>query len=191
LSITKKTLIFAKKIIAMKAEKIKQDFSRISPFLDEKSTRLYVANLALSIGRGGKTLVSKSLGVSRVRINNGIQELLGQKPLSIDDKKRRKGGGRKPIEHHQPGINEQIESIISPYTRGDPMNPLKWCSKSLRNIAKAMKAKGYSISHVSIEKYLQNNKQTRVHRRKTAMNNLNISMQRQSGLCRKKNRLSL
>jgi len=31
----------------MLEEKVKQDFDRIVPFLDEKTTRLYVANVAL------------------------------------------------------------------------------------------------------------------------------------------------
>jgi hypothetical protein len=151
----------------MVEEKIKQDFDRIAPFLDEKTTRLYVANLTLSIGRGGKVLVSKALKVSRVRINNGIQELLNQTPFSAEDKQRRAGGGRKPIDTHQPDIKEQIENIISPYTRGDPMNPLRWCSKSLRKIASALKDKGYSISHVSIEKYLLENDYSLQSNRKT------------------------
>jgi hypothetical protein len=151
----------------MEEEKIKQDYDRIAPFLDEKTTRLYVANQALSIGRGGKLLVSNALGISRVRINNGIKELLYQKPLSAHERKRRKGGGRKSIDIHLPDINEQIECIISPYTRGDPMNPLRWCSKSLRKIADAMKAKGYAISHVSVEKYLLNNNYSLQSNRKT------------------------
>ena len=70
----------------MVEEKIKQDFDRMAPFLDEKTRRLYAANQALSIGRGGKTLVSKALGVSRIRINSGIKELLGQKPLAEKEK---------------------------------------------------------------------------------------------------------
>jgi biotin operon repressor len=148
-------------------KKIQQDFNRIFPFLDEKTTRLYVANQALSIGRGGKSIVSKSLGVSRVRINNGIKELLGQEPPVAVDSKRKKGGGRKSLDAHHPGIKEQIESIISPYTRGDPMNPLRWCSKSLRKIATAMKDKGYAISHVSIEKYLLENNYSLQSNRKT------------------------
>jgi hypothetical protein len=167
LQIRKKVLSLHTKIIVMDAAKIKEDFTRISPFLDEKTTRLYVSNLALSLGRGGKVLVSTSLGVSRVRIDNGIKELLGEKSLSSENKQRRKGGGRKPIETHHPDINEQLESIISPYTRGDPMNPLKWCSKSLRKIAKAMKDKGFPISHVSIEKYLLNNDYSLQANRKT------------------------
>jgi biotin operon repressor len=141
----------------MTEEEIKQDFARISPFLDEKTRRLYVSNMALSMGRGGRLKVSKSLGISRVRINNGIKELQGDLPAIATDKKRRSGGGRKSLAKHYPEIKEQIESIISPYTRGDPMNPLKWCSKSLRKIANAMKAKGYPISHVTVEKYLLSN----------------------------------
>jgi len=151
----------------MTTEQIKEDFSRISSFLDEKTTRLYVSNLALRLGRGGRLLVSKSLGISRVRINNGIKELLGEVPTSSEGKTRRQGGGRKSIDVHQPDIKDQIESIISPFTRGDPMNPLKWCSKSLRKISRALKAKGYPISHVSIEKYLLSNDYSLQSNRKT------------------------
>ena len=151
----------------MTVEQIKEDFSRISPFLDEKATRLYVSNMALRLGRGGRLLVSNALNISRVRINNGIKELLGEVSTLPEGKTRRKGGGRKPIDAHQPEIKEQIENIISPYTRGDPMNPLKWCSKSLRKIATALKAKGYNISHVSVEKYLLANDYSLQANRKT------------------------
>jgi len=151
----------------MNAEEIKKNYNRISPFLDEKTDRLYVANLALSLGRGGKVLVSKALGVSRDRINDGIKELKGEKPLLLDNKQRREGGGRKPIEFHQPDILKEIDNIVSPYTRGDPENPLKWCSKSLRKVAKSLKSKGYNISHVSVEKYLKNNGYSLQSNRKT------------------------
>ena len=151
----------------MTVEQIKEDFSRISPFLDEKATRLYISNMALRLGRGGRLLVSTALNVSRVRINNGIKELLGEVSTLPEGKTRRKGGGRKSIDVHQPEIKEQIENIISPYTRGDPMNPLKWCSKSLRKIAAALKAKGYNISHVSVEKYLLANDYSLQANRKT------------------------
>ena len=99
----------------MTVEQIKEDFSRISPFLDEKSTRLYVSNMALRLGRGGRLLVSNALNISRVRINNGIKELLGEVSTLPEGKTRRKGGGRKSIDVHQPEIKEQIENIISPY----------------------------------------------------------------------------
>ena len=64
-------------------------------------------------------------------------------------------------------MKKQLENIVSPYTRGDSMNPLKWSSKSLRKIAEAMKAKGYLISHVTVEKYLLNNGYSLQSNRKT------------------------
>ena len=151
----------------MTAEEIRQDFSRISPYLDEKTTRLYVSNMALRMGRGGRLLISKTLGVSRVSLNNGIKELQGGLPIVEVNKQRRKGGGRKTIDVHHPEIEAQIENIISPHTRGDPMNPLKWCSKSLRKISSALKAQGYPISHVSVEKYLLSHDYSLQSNRKT------------------------
>ena len=151
----------------MNVENIKRDFDRISLFLDEKTKRVYIANLALSIGGGGKALVSRALGVSRVRINNGIKELQGEIPSASENKKRRNGGGRKPLIVHCPEIDEELEKIISPHTRGDPMNPLKWCSKSLRKIAQVMKSKGYSISHVTVEKHLLRNNYSLQSNKKT------------------------
>lgn len=123
--------------------------------------------MALSLGRGGKTLVSKTLGVSRVRINEGIKELLEQKPLADDNKKRRKGGGRKPIDAHQPDIKKELDEIVSPHTRGNPENPLRWCSKSLRKVTQVMKDKGFTISHVTIEKYLLSENYSLQSNRKT------------------------
>jgi hypothetical protein len=168
----KKDITFAKNtnfyIGGMDILAIQQDFKRIEPFLDEKTTRLYIANKALGLGRCGKTVVSQALGVSRARINNGIKELEGTATsVASSGKQRRSGGGRKSMDTHYPHLFEDLEQIISPYTRGDPMNPLRWCSKSLRKIAKAMQAKGYKISHSSIEKYLQNNNYSLQSNRKT------------------------
>ena len=43
---------------------------------------------------------------------------------------RKKGGGRKPIEEKNPEIIPELEKLLEPYTKGDPMNPLKWTSKT-------------------------------------------------------------
>jgi hypothetical protein len=110
----------------------------------------------MRIGRGGKMLVSRALGVGRVRINDGIKELKQQShKVSINKKIRRTGGGRKPITESYPELKTKLEEIVSPYTRGDPENPLCWCSKSLRKIQQALKAFHMEVSHVTIEKMLQ------------------------------------
>lgn len=78
----------------MHDEEIQAKFSRIAPYLDERSKRLWCANEALALGWGGITMVSNATGVSRTTITAGIQELTGERALS-EDRIRRRGGGRK------------------------------------------------------------------------------------------------
>jgi len=44
------------------------------PYLDEQSVRLYLASETQSLGHGGKVVISKLAGVSRVRIDWGIKD---------------------------------------------------------------------------------------------------------------------
>jgi hypothetical protein len=68
---------------------------------------------------------------------------------------RRAGGGRKQHKESQAGLLEALESIVTPHTRGDPMKVLLWSSKSLRNIEKSLKEKGYLISYVTVGELLK------------------------------------
>ena len=54
---------------------LQEKYKQLLPYLDEKTSRLYLASEALSLGRGGKVKVSKLAGVSRARINRGISEI--------------------------------------------------------------------------------------------------------------------
>src|SRR5665647_2877763 len=53
------------------------------------------------------------------------------------------------------GLIEALESIVTPHTRGDPMKVLLWSSKSLRNIEKLLKEKGYMVSYVTVGELLK------------------------------------
>ena len=44
-------------------------------FLDERKRRLFAANEALALGRGGVTAVSEASGIARSTIYRGIAEL--------------------------------------------------------------------------------------------------------------------
>jgi hypothetical protein len=39
-----------------------------------------------------------------------------------------------------------LESLIDPVTRGDPMSPLRWTSKSIRVLTRALRDKGHEVS---------------------------------------------
>ena len=126
------------------------------PLLDERQRRLYLANEAKAIGYGGISQVSQVSGISRVTITQGMAEINkeGYKP-EAQARCRKEGGGRKLLEIKNPHIIQELEKLLEPYTKGNPMNPLKWTSKSTRNIEVALKAKGYSISDTTITEILK------------------------------------
>ena len=48
-----------------------------------------------------------------------------------------KGGGRKPLTELDPGLLPALDALIELQTRGDPMSPLRWTSKSTEKLATA------------------------------------------------------
>jgi hypothetical protein len=67
--------------------------------LNEPQARLFVAQRALELGKGGISQVARLTGMSRPAIYRGIAELRGQqewKPSPDRSRIRRAGGGRKP-----------------------------------------------------------------------------------------------
>ena len=117
----------------------------------KRRTASLVRSLRSQVGRGGKRLIEKELGISHNTINKGISELdsLKHSPVGVlsakQNKQRKKGGGRKKTVTEE--VWNQIESFIMPHMRGDPESPLLWVSKSLRNISEALKSIGISASH--------------------------------------------
>ncbi len=139
-------------------DELKNKFKSILPHLNESAARLYLGSEANILGRGGKQRVAKLAGVSRVRIDKGIAELSTGNTGIADiglHKIRKAGGGRKQHKESQTGLIEVLESIINPHTRGDPMKVLLWSSKSLRNIEKSLKERGYSVSYVTVGELLK------------------------------------
>ncbi len=126
----------------------------LAPELNERTLRLYAAAEALSLGRGGISLVSRTLEISRDRISRGIKEIESQKKLPPDSV-RRKGGGRKKLIQSDQALKEDLEALISPYTRGDPESPLRWTSKSVRKLAVELNDKGHCVSHSTVATLLR------------------------------------
>jgi len=141
-----------------KDTQLQEKYQMLLPHLDEKSARLFLASEVKSMGRGAKVRVAKLAGVSRVRINKGIEELETSEKLYSSEKRkkiRKPGGGRKTKKESQPGMVEALERIVGPHTLGDPMNPLLWTSKSLRKIQRELKGQGFNVGYVTIGEILK------------------------------------
>jgi len=117
---------------------IRQRYDLVSPYLSERTRRIWAAAEATVIGRGGISLVCEATGISRVTLTKGQQELRNDGPEAID-RIRQRGGGRKKLSEHDPQLLEDLDRLIDPYTRGAPESPLRWTCKSTYKLSKALK----------------------------------------------------
>ena len=129
---------------------LKQKFAALLPALNERGRRLAAAAEARSLGYGGVAKVARASGVSVSTIWRGLREL--KKPGRRLDaaKVRRPGGGRKSLLDTEPRLAADLDSLVEPATRGDPESPLRWTCKSLRVLAKQLRAMGHAISYPTV-----------------------------------------
>lgn len=136
---------------------IRKRFRAVASSLDERGRRIVAASEAKVLGRGGITTVWKATGVSRRAIYVGLREL-GRRPPQDqfgNTRIRREGGGRKKIVETDPDLQQILDSLIEPTLKGDPENPIRWVSKSLRILSDALTKRGHPISHVSVRTLLR------------------------------------
>jgi transposase len=121
--------------------------------LNEIQWRHFLASVALRIGYGGIQQVMQASGASRLTIKRGMNELTAGERYEPGERVRGKGGGRKKLAVHFPGIEAAVEWIAHP--KGDPESPLRWTTCSMVNIAKAAKEQGYPISAMGVYRILK------------------------------------
>jgi len=132
---------------------VKQRHEAIYIHLSEKAKRIWAASEAITIGRGGDTIVSEATGISRVTITKGKADSKARNDNK--DRIRKSGGGRKRLINAHPEIVKDLDKMIAPLTRGDPESSLRWTCKSTYKLSEALKAKGHQISQKSVYVLLQ------------------------------------
>jgi hypothetical protein len=128
-------------------------YAAISPHLDERQRRLWLGVEARALGRGGVTAVARATGVSRTTVSKAVRELA--QPVASSERVRRAGAGRKPLAQTDPGLAGALETLVDPVTRGDPQSPLRWTSKSTRQLADALTEAGHAASSWSVARLLR------------------------------------
>jgi hypothetical protein len=134
-------------------EALRERYERLAPLLNERQRRLTAAIEASLLGRGGITRVAQLSGLSRRAIHKGLKELEAG-PLE-PGRVRRAGGGRKKLSVQDPSILKDLETLVDPSTRGDPMSPLRWTCKSTRELAGALQKLGHHVSQPVVGKMLK------------------------------------
>ena len=149
------------------AELIRQRYEALDPVLDEQARRRFAAAEARALGWGGVTLVSAVTGLARSTINRGLGEI-ADKQSAGEGRIRRPGGGRKAATVKNPELLDALKALLEAATRGDPMSPLLWTSKSLGKLAAALRERGHEVCPNVVAKLLrklgyslQSNRKTR------------------------------
>ena len=131
-------------------------FRKVLRTLNEAQRRWLVGREALRYGRGGIQRMTEASGLSKPTILKGIRELHGRgKLVGEEGRVRKPGGGRKPVEVHDPEITRLLEKVMDESTVGDPMSPLKWNSKSTYQIQQYLARQGHPVSEDTIQRRLR------------------------------------
>jgi len=128
-------------------------FLAVASLFDERARRLLAGSEALAIGRGGVAAVARATGLARTTVARGVADVQAGETVALG-RIRRAGAGRPPIEKRDPTLRADLEALIEPTSRGDPESPLRWTTRSVRNLAAELRRQGHAVSHQTISELL-------------------------------------
>jgi len=134
------------------AESVGRRYAGLRPHLDERQRRLFLGCEASTLGRGGVAVVAQATGAHPDTVARGMREFEGLPEPA--DRVRAPGGGRKRLVEHDPELAVRLSALVDPETRGDPMSPLVWTTKSTRHLAAALTAEGHPVSDRTVARML-------------------------------------
>ncbi len=139
-------------------EAVRKKYGLLRRIMNERMRRQWAASEALSLPRGGVTVVAQATGLSRTTIGAGIRELRAQADSPSEEVRperiRSPGGGRHPLVADDPTLIQDLEALVEPATRGDPQSLLRWTSKSTRKLAAELQRQGHQVSYVTVARLL-------------------------------------
>ena len=136
------------------SESVARRYAVLRPHLNEFQRRLWLGSEAAELGPGGVSVVVAATGVAAETVRRGRKEAAdGMDPGG--GRSRKAGGGRKRAEIHDAVLVSDFDALIDPVTRGDPMSPLRWTSKSIRALTAALREKGHQVSDFVVRRLLR------------------------------------
>jgi len=144
-------------------EAVRARWKSLAPILDERRRRLWAGAEANALGYGGASAVARVTGFALNTVRSGMLEATQfakggrhtQEPGTEQQRQRKPGAGRKAITEAWPGFDETLARLVDSSTRGDPMSPLRWSSKSTAKLAKAMSRGKRTVSRHTVAAHLQ------------------------------------
>lgn len=139
----------------------RENFTSLLPSLQIASSnlkgsarRIFLGQLALDYGRGGKVLISKELGISRMTLNKGIEEI----KTGIIAKDKFGERGRKKLEELNPKLIAEIKEIGENSSQTDPQfkSTRLYTRLSIAQLRKELVKRGYEDCQLPSNQTLRN-----------------------------------
>jgi Rhodopirellula transposase DDE domain len=127
-------------------------FDVVVPHLNERQRRLMAGAMARTLGYGGVKAVAEASGLSRKTVQTGARDV--DEGVVPSTRVRAPGAGRKPVETVQPGLEDALDGLVEPETRGDPVRSLRWTTKSLRKLSDDLGSQGFTVSPPTVGQLL-------------------------------------
>src|SRR6266567_2441262 len=119
-------------------------YVKIRPYLDERQRRLWLGVEAQALGSGGVAVIARATGADVKTVRRGTAEIeSGAEP---GGRVRGPGGGRPGLAELDAGLVPALEALVDPATRGDPMSPLRWTTKSTAHLASELTGQGHAVT---------------------------------------------
>ena len=135
-------------------QSIARKYKALSADMDECARRRWAAAEMRELGYGGAAIVHRATGLDPKTIARGNRDLKEQEasPLPVEKSRRirKKGGGRKSLRSQDSTLLSDLDALIEPTVRGDPMSGIRWTCKSTRTLAKELCQKGHKVSRGTI-----------------------------------------
>jgi hypothetical protein len=168
--------------------KIRHDL--LSPILNEKQYRMYLATEARALGWGGVSKVALATSASRNTISSGLDDLIKQSdkahvkdvadgkktrrrtrgrrlPIAEEVRQRQSGGGRKRTTDIDSTLMSDLDALLEPFAAGDPCSALRWTCKSISALTEELITMGHKTSSRMVHELLLEMRYTMQSNRKT------------------------
>lgn len=137
-------------LVNMERLSLEQEYRQMRTMLNEKQWRQYLAAEAKQ--RGSANLVARQAGVALNTVKRGLKELEAGESYRPGERIRKPGGGKKRLMETDATLLADLEQEVEP--KGDPMSLLRWTTKSLDHLVKALAAKGHHIRKSALAEVL-------------------------------------
>ena len=122
--------------------------------MTERGRRIWAATEdAGRHGRGGQRGAARATGIAYSTVRRGLQELASG-ASAAPGRVRRPGGEQKRLDKDPTSCLRILEGLVEPTASGDPASPLRWTSKSVRQLAGALQRMGHAVSRQLVAELL-------------------------------------